>query len=370
MLRNAAIYTRVSTTKQEDGTSLETQLAACLNLATELGCTVDNAHIWQEVASGADIINRRGFKEMRDLIDIGVFTDVFVHATDRASRDPIDLLNFCRQCSRAGVRLHFIVGPQGNDDYADLIRFVSGFAGKQERAMIAERTARGKIAVARSGRLPNGTGAGLYGYDYDRATKTRTINEAQANVVRRIFKMTAAGRSAWNIALKLNEEGIPTMRGKKWCSIAVSRTLQHTAYYGLNYYGQTRSLIDEFGRRQVEERPKEEWIEITGFTPPIISEALFEAAKERRGNPIALRSTKQSYLLTGFTSCGTCGTSITGASRMGKTRQYRCRATYKTSVSGATCHESYFNADEMEAIVWAEVTRALTGCGRMGCRAA
>ena len=44
---------------------------------------------------------------------------------------------------------------------------------------------------------------------------------------------------------------------------------------------------------------------------------------------------------------------------MGKKRQYRCRATYATAVDPMTCHESYMDADEIEAIVWDEVVKAL-----------
>ena len=64
-------------------------------------------------------------------------------------------------------------------------------------------------------------------------------------------------------------------------------------------------------------------------------------------------------MLTGLTFCGTCGTSITGASRMGKRRQYRCRSTYKTSVDAISCDESYMYANELEEIVWTEVVNAL-----------
>ena len=358
-MRNGGIYGRTSTAQQfEEGTSMETQVAACLKLADEIGCVVNEDHTWREQGSGANPY-RPGFQEFMRCIDDKVFTDVFVYAPDRAARDPLDLLNFCRRCSSVGVQLHFVVGPQGNDEYADLIRFVTGFASKHEREMIAERTSRGKLATARAGRLPNGVGIGIYGYDYDTLSKTRTVNEAEAAVVRRIYNEKAAGKSVWSIAIGLNKDGIPTKGGNMWHPLGVRRILENSSYYGLDIYGRTRSYMAEDGKRRTVDRPKEEWIEIRDFTPPIISERLFLMAKERLGRPVALNASPQRYLLTGFMSCGTCGTSVTGASRMGKHRQYRCRATFATSVSGATCHESYFKADDVEALVWAEVVRAL-----------
>ena len=359
-MRSGAIYGRVSTVQQqEEGTSIETQVAACLDLANKIGCAVDEAHIWREQGSGGNPM-RPKFQELMRCIGENVFTDVFIYAPDRAARDPVELLIFCRLCSSADAQLHFVVGPQGNDDYADLIRFVAGFAGKQERAMIAERTARGKLATARAGRLPNGVGIGKYGYDYDPMTKVRTINEAEANVVRRIFREVASGKSVWGVTKKLNEEGIPTKGGKKWHPLSITRILKSATYFGLDYYRRTRTFTNEEGKRKTVERPKEEWIEIRGFTPPIVSERLYLTVEELLGRPSAQKvAPRRPYLLTGFMLCGTCGGSVSGASKMGRARHYRCRATSSTTFTAATCHESYFNADKIEGLVWAEVVRAL-----------
>ena len=197
----------------------------------------------------------------------GEYTDVFAYAPDRIARDPLDLLNFCRVCENAGVQIHFVVGPSGNDEYTQLIRFVTGFAGHQERAMIARRTIAGKWEVARGGRMPNGTGKGFYGYDYNPVKKERTVNEIEANVVRRMFRDVAAGKSAYRVAVELNEEGILTKTGCKWYSISVERILENTAYFGMNYYGRTKTYKDKDGRRKTVERPKEEWVQMWGYTP-------------------------------------------------------------------------------------------------------
>ena len=53
-MNGAAIYARVSTAGQEDGTSLDTQVAACLELAHSMGYSVDDAYIWKDQGSGAD----------------------------------------------------------------------------------------------------------------------------------------------------------------------------------------------------------------------------------------------------------------------------------------------------------------------------
>ena len=52
----AAIYCRVSTSRQEEeGTSLETQLAHCRAYAVSYGHEVDDSRVFLEQASGADM---------------------------------------------------------------------------------------------------------------------------------------------------------------------------------------------------------------------------------------------------------------------------------------------------------------------------
>ena len=199
MTRRGAIYARVSTAQQEDGTSLEVQVESCLKIADEVGCPIDEDCIWREQGSGADR-HRAGLKELQVLVEAGYFPDVFFYAADRCARDPFDLLQFCRLCTDAGTTVHFVVGPSGDDRFMELIRFVQGFAGQQEREMITRRTMSGKLAVARSGRMPNGTGLGFFGYDYNPIKKVRTANEAEANQVRRIFREAAGGKSVYRIA--------------------------------------------------------------------------------------------------------------------------------------------------------------------------
>ena len=53
-----------------------------------------------------------------------------------------------------------------------------------------------------------------YGYDYSKETKMLSINEKQAQVVKRIFQLSIDGYSTERIAILLNAEKIPT-KGKK-----------------------------------------------------------------------------------------------------------------------------------------------------------
>ena len=54
MTDTAAVCARVSTARQEDGTSLSTQVESFLDLAGSNGMAVDQAYVFEGQASGAD----------------------------------------------------------------------------------------------------------------------------------------------------------------------------------------------------------------------------------------------------------------------------------------------------------------------------
>ena len=96
------------------------------------------------------------------------------------------------------------------------------------------------------------------------------------------------------------------------------------------------------------------------FTPPIICESLYKKVHEHLGRPTALNGPKQRYLLTGHFRCGECGVSVTGGSRWGRFRRYRCREPLaRMRLVGKPCYASYIEADLFESLVWSDVVNAL-----------
>src|SRR5262249_39687777 len=88
-------------------------------------------------------------------------------------------------------------------------------------ADLANKTRRGLRGRVEAGR----SGGGLtYGYDVVRTHRAdgtveageRRINDAEAEVVRRVFREYSAGQSPRAIALGLNRDGIAGPRGRGW----------------------------------------------------------------------------------------------------------------------------------------------------------
>ena len=355
------IFVRVSTLRQkEKGTSLDTQEEEIRRLMEYEGHHGAEVFVLRDQGSGADP-DRPGFRELFRRIADGECDAVYAHSPDRVARDPMQLMMFAHLCEESGVSLYFVEGPSGTSPEAKLMQYFYGFMAQGERRKIAERTTRGKRAVARSGRLPVGCGHGLFGYDYDKLTKARSINPREAAVVRWIFALYAAGLSLLRIRKTLALAGITTKTGAQWPILRIWKVLKNESYTGVDYYGRTRCRTVRGGKVEQTPRPPEEWIRIEGFTPQLISTELFDEVQRRLGMDKDRQSPLQrSYLLTGFMRCRKCGSRVVGASRKGLRRFYRCRGNVRVGGRPAICHEGIIYADEMESVVWDHVIAAIT----------
>ena len=356
-MRVAALI-RVSTSKQGEGTSLETQLEACLGKVESEGYHGATVDVLREEWSGADL-DRPVLRKLRQDIADGRYAAVFIFDADRLVRHFLLSMIFRYECEEAGVPLHFVNGQAGTSDEDRLVQMVEGYVAQKEREKISERTTRGKLATARAGRMPVGTA--LYGYDYDKVTKKRTINVRETAVVRRIFEMSAAGIGVRRIRRILASEGIATKHGGRWDDSVVFRILKKESYIGVDYYGQTSYPTVRGRRGKEEERPREEWIRIEGFSPPILSAPFFAEVQEglsmgEERHP-ALR---RPYPLTGFLVCSKCGKRLHGCSRAGQPRRYRCAGSRRVGGLPPICDQPDIDADELEALVWDRLVAAIT----------
>lgn len=351
-----AIYCRVSTEDQEkEGTSLGSQLTACLERADELGYQVPDNLVFKETYSGLKL-DRPQLVKLREQVKAGDVDAVIVYSPDRLSRVGEDVLTLFKEFKLAGTKL-ILVREQFEDTMTGkMVAFLFGWASELEAAQIKERTRRGKRTKAQNGYLPQGTGIGLYGYRWDKVTKKRIPIEREAKVVQRIFENVAQGKTRYEVARQLNEQNIPTKSGSKWHPLTIERMVKNPAYTGTTYFGKT--TMEGKCRKYL---PRENWTVLNDVTPAIVDKALFDRAqlvlkqsKElRRGRP------QNEYLLTGHIKCGKCGSPLIGSCLGQKYRYYHCRATYPTSVSKPTCHAGYIRADGIEEVVWSEVRKVV-----------
>ena len=210
----AALYARYSSDNQREN-SITDQLRLCRLHAERQGWKIIEEYS-DPAISGASLL-RPGIQALMQDAQRGRFDVVLAEAMDRLSRDQEDIAGLFKRLSFAGVRIitlsegdvtHLHVGLKGCMNAL----FLKDLADKTRRGL------RGRIEAGKSG------GGNSYGYTVDRrigadgqpVTGERTIDPAEAEVIRRIFRDYAGGRSSRAIAWALNKDGIPGPFGHAW----------------------------------------------------------------------------------------------------------------------------------------------------------
>jgi site-specific DNA recombinase len=321
-MKRAAIYCRVSTDNQEkEGTSLDTHFSGA-----ESGLTLD----------------RPNLNKLREHVWNGEIDVVVVYCLDRVSRDPTHGVLLQEELEKHGVTLEAVTETIESTELGKLISYIRGFASKLEAEKIRERTMRGKKALVREGKYPQGCGFGVYGYDWEKEKKQRLPNEYESRVINRIFTMIAEGNTMTSIARMLNEQGIKTKGGggRKWFRVTIERIINNKVYIGITTFCGT---------------------ELPEVTPPIVDKELFEQANAslKRMKELRMGRPKRQYLLTGHIVCGDCGKPLVGTCIRPPYRYYLCSETYSREYKDKTCNALRIRANHIESVVWEKVKEAL-----------
>lgn len=365
MAVRCVIYSRVSTDAQErDGTSLDSQEQAGIDLAVQRGWSV--VRCIRDAASGFHL-DRPGVDELRLMLKQGDVDVVVAYAVDRLSRNQNHIGVLFDDVEQAGARLEFVTERFEDTAVGRFILAARAFIAEVEREKIAERTMRGKAERARGGRLPQGTGRGIFGYQYDPATGTRSVDSQQGPVVLRIFEAFADGRSCNGIANDLNADHIPAFGGGRWYPLTVRRILMNETYTGRTIYRRTKvTKVRDAARnrwvRRVSERDENDWIEVEGATPAIIPQPLFDRVTGRLDDPERKKRGRATfdYPLRGRMRCPACDSAMVGQTLMkGRYRYYRCRRSY-AGPRADRCPSPYVPKGPLEDAVLAALAGVLS----------
>jgi site-specific DNA recombinase len=330
--------------------------------------------------SGA-ILERPGLECVRDLAAEGQIQVVLAYSPDRLSRKYAYQILLIEEFARQGVETMFVKSPQGDSAEDQLLVQFQGMIAEYERAQILERSRRGKRHRAQAGEVSVLSGA-PYGYRYirktDEAPAAYVVEEAEAQVVRRVYEMyTVEGLSMGEITRRLNTEAVPTRKASRWERSVVWAMLRNPAYRGIACFGKTRisartRVMRPQRRRGVtmpgttasHERPRAEWMEIP--VPALVTEESFARAQEQlQQNKIrSRRRTIAPSVVQGLVSCAKCGYALSRSSTQTSARKihyYKCIGSDSwRKLGGPVCDNSRFVRQELlDQIVWAEVIRLL-----------
>ena len=385
-MTTAAIYARVSGRQQKEEQTIGSQIVECHQAAEQWGLDVPADWVFtDEGFTGASLV-RPALERLRDLAAQVPVDVVICYSPDRLARKLAYQTLLIDEFHKAGTEVRFVKARKVETPEDEMLLQFQGMMAEYERALIIERSRRGKAFRARAG-LVNVLAGAPFGYRYIRRTDLSEaryeIIEEEARLVREVFRRYSEAQvSIGELARLLTAQGVPTRTGKdRWDRSVIWLMLKNPAYVGRAAYLKTgttdrRPAINRQARLQGRsisrhqahyDRPPEEWITIP--VPAIIDEATFEIAARRLADNrrFAARNSKEPSLLMGLAACQCCGyayyrTSTRTAKR--KIYYYRCLGSddYRYQ-GGRVCENKPVRADYLDEVVWTHVTGLLADPG-------
>jgi site-specific DNA recombinase len=367
-MKRAALYARVSTARQEQEETIDSQIAEVRQRIESDEALLLDSSIYVDEGYSGSLLERPSLDAMLNAAKNKEFDVLYIYDLGRLSRQLSHLLIVIEQLDkyeREVVSLHERITGTPEDKF---LLQIMGSMHEYERAKIAERFRRGKMYKAKSGKLVGYNAP--YGYSYNRETGSFEVNETEAATVRKMFEWVALeGLSTYALITRLHELGIkpPKNQNEYWSRSPIARILSNESYFGRHHFNKTESTlprkrqteskyrkIQKTGRRM---RPRDEWIEFS--IPAIISEDLFRKARVQleRNTKFNPKNRKHDYLLTSLIKC-TCGANRNGDGPAGK-KYYRCTSRNRTHPIKNHCTVGGINVTVADGLVWNELSNVM-----------
>lgn len=344
----AAIYARVSSAKQRDAHSVDSQLLVLRRFVAQQGWDLVGEYVDDGRSAKAGQLEKRD-AFARLVAAIGTFDILVVFDVNRLTRtdDMRERAEILGPFQRAGVD---IVTPSGGRQ--DL-RSLMGELYVTMQAMFAAEENRKRSAAVRSGKaraIAEGrkpAGPTPYGLVYSRTTGEWSIDSVRGPIVREVFERVIRGESCLQIADDLRRRGVPCPRNK-WDRHAVWRLVR--------------------SRHPAGEWTADKRRRVTLTVPALVDEDTWQTAQAKliEHGKRGLVKTKHVYLLEGMATCAACGSPIairsaTFIKRRGYANPaaYVCRSRKLARLDDPRCDAPIVRVEEIDELVWEQVRAAL-----------
>ena len=346
------IYTRVSTSMQVDGYSLDAQKDKLKKYAEFQGMVVAGEYS-DEGKSGKNIEGRPQFMQMLKDIETGKdkVDFVLVFKLSRFGRNAADVLSSLQHMQDFGVNLICVEdGIDSSKDSGKLMISVLSAVAEIERENILVQTMEGRRQKAREGKW-NG-GFAPYGYKLENGELL--IAEDEAEVIRIIydkFVNTTMGASA--IATYLNEHGYVKKKRQNntldmFSAHFIKLVLDNPIYCGKLAYGRRKNEKIAGTRNEYHIVKQDEYPVYDGVHEAIVPEEVWQLAQRKR-QATGVKSEKiynleHENILSGILRCPVCGAAMYGnvnRKKKGDGTHYRdyyyysCK--HRTTINGHRC---------------------------------
>ena len=337
----AAAYCRVSTDKEDQANSYESQQRYFREYIQRQPDWALYQVYADEGITGTSTQKRAAFNQMIQDAHKGSFQLILTKEVSRFSRNILDTIAYTRELRTLGVGVLFLNdGIDTREPDAELRLSIMGSLAQEESRRTSSRVKWGQTRRMEQGVV---FGRSLLGYFVKDGSLT--VDPEGAEIVKRIFhKYGVEKKGTTVIARELREEGFRTCRGNEnWSSSHLVKILKNEKYVG--ELVQKKTITPDYLTHAKKYNHGEEALVILrDHHEPIISRELFDVVqaelrkRDRNGERGAGHSNR--YVFSGKIKCGACG-----ASFVSRTRRRKDGSTYRRWSCYTAVHEGRARQD-------------------------
>ena len=345
----AAAYARFSTDKQQ-GTSITAQLKGIASFCESNNIEIVDTFI-DEAKTGTNT-NREGFSRLVQAAKARErkFDAVVIYDITRGSRDVGDWFTFRKEMRlldmgvlSATEKLGDITNP---GDF--LTELITVGIGQHTVLQTRQKSIEGTQVRAEQGKFCGGTPP----LGYDILNGTYIINEREAEAVRLIFNLYAAGKSYSYIVDQVAALGVLGKRGRPIGTNSLHEILKNERYIGI-YTWNKRTV--KFMGKWAGGKDNPNMVQIEDVIPRIIDDETWRKVRARmnanKHNTLNKSRRNREYILSGLLRCDKCGgtfVGVTTTNKKGYEYKFYCCANKKRL---HTCDAKNIAANDIEPLV-------------------
>lgn len=347
-IMKVAAYARVSTSREEQEESYETQLEYYEAL-------IKNNPLWEFAGmyadrglSGTEVTHRHQFQQMITDAENGKINIILVKSISRFARNAADTQKYLHELKSHNVEVRFDKENLSSlDRNTEMVLNMMAMCAEYESKSISQNTRWALQKQAEKGVRHIGCNQ-VFGYD---EIDGKLVPTRDADTIRMIFESYAAGLSMKEISNKLCDLGIKTFHGNDRFDVgSLSYILSNEIYVGDRLI-QKQASKDIFTKKAI---PTQDYksIYIKNHHEGIISREVWNSVQTIRASKSS-HKTFGSFFLKGRVFCGDCGAKMSRISYMksGKRQKvWKCSERMK-SFKGNGCKNDIITETELAEIL-------------------
>lgn len=313
----AVIYARVSTDNEGQKESCANQVALAEGYVTNHPSIQIMAIYVDDGISGKNDFTRPQYNEMLQYLSTDGFDLIITKSLSRLNRDEMNSLLLKSMLVEHNATILTLEDGQIHDFEDANSALLHSVKYAMDAQFVMQQSISGrKVQELRCAQKKLSAKDCAYGYDWHRDDKSITVNEEQAEVVRRIFEdYVYRNRTPASIHEKLRTEGINI------CGRTVSNIIRDTRYIGKFYINKRTSKLGTGHTKSKRIKlPKEKWVLCERPDLQIVDTDLFEMAQrvhqaritvyEKPDKEATQARFRGTHLFAGMIFCSTCGKSF------------------------------------------------------------